>query len=77
MTKIGIIGCGFVGDIHAASFRMVPGTEVAAVAARAPGKAKHFARERGIAHAFEDYRQLLAMREIDLVTLAHRTESSG
>jgi myo-inositol 2-dehydrogenase/D-chiro-inositol 1-dehydrogenase len=70
MTKIGIIGCGFVGDIHAAAFQMVPGAEVLAVAARSPGRATHFAKERGIANAFEDYRQLLAMKEIDLVTLA-------
>src|SRR5437868_6391099 len=70
MTRIGIIGCGFVGDIHAASFRMVPDAEVTAVAARSPGKAKHFAKERGIANAFEDYRQLVAMKDVDLVTLA-------
>jgi myo-inositol 2-dehydrogenase/D-chiro-inositol 1-dehydrogenase len=70
MTKIGIIGCGFIGDIHAAAFRMVPGAAVIAVAARSPGKAEHFAKERGIANAFQDYRQLLAMKEIDLVTLA-------
>jgi len=70
MIKIGIIGCGYVGDLHAAAFRLVPDAEVMAVAARLTGKAKHFAKERGIPNAFEDYRQLLAMKEIDLVTLA-------
>ena len=31
-VKVGIVGTGFVGDIHAASFEMVPGGEVVAVA---------------------------------------------
>ena len=58
----------FIADLHAAAFRMVPGAEVVAVASPAPGKAKHFAAERGIPQAFEDYRDLLAVKDIDLVT---------
>ncbi len=68
-VRVGILGTGFVGDIHAAAFKMVPDAEVVAVASPSPGKAKAFAEERGIPHAFQDYRELLAMRQIDMVTL--------
>jgi predicted dehydrogenase len=69
-VKVGLIGSGFVADLHAAAARMVPDLELVAVASPSPGKAKHFAQERGIPRAFEDYRDLLALPEISLVTLA-------
>ncbi len=70
-VKVGIIGSGFVADIHAHAFReYVPGAEVVAVASPTPGKAERFARERGIPNAFEDYRALLEQKDIQLVTLA-------
>jgi predicted dehydrogenase len=69
--KVGLIGAGFVSDIHAYAFqKYVPQAEIVAVASPTPGKAAAFARQRGIPHAFEDYRQLLAMKEIDVVTVA-------
>jgi predicted dehydrogenase len=69
-VKVGLIGTGFVGDIHAAAFKTVPDAEVIAVASPTPGKAKAFAKERGIPKAFQDYRDLLAVKEIEMVTLA-------
>jgi len=68
-VKIGLVGSGFVADLHAAALRLVPDAELAAVASPTPGKAKHFAEERGVPLAFEDYRQLLAVKDLDLVTL--------
>jgi len=67
--KIGLIGAGFIGDIHAAALRMVPDAEVVAVASPPQGQAESFANGRGIPHAFRDYRDLLAMKEIDMVTI--------
>jgi predicted dehydrogenase len=69
-VKVGLIGTGFVADLHAAAFAMLPDAEVVAVASPTPGKARAFAERRGIPHAFEDYRDLLAVRDIELVTLA-------
>ena len=70
-VRVGIIGSGFVADIHAHAFqRFVPDAEVVAVASPTPGKASRFARERGIPHAFQSWPELLALPEIDLVTLA-------
>ncbi len=68
-VNVGLIGTGFVGDIHAAAFKMVPDAQVVAVASPTPGKAKAFAEERGIPRAMEDYRDLLALDEVDMVTL--------
>jgi len=68
-VRVGLIGTGFVADIHAAALAMVPDAEVVAVASPTPGKAKAFAKERGIPKAFEDYRDLLALEEVELVTL--------
>jgi len=68
-TRVGLIGTGFIGDIHAAAFKTVPEAEVVAVASPTPGKAEAFARERGIPKAFQDYRALLALQEVDVVTL--------
>jgi predicted dehydrogenase len=69
-VRVGLVGTGFVGDIHVAAFRMVPDAEVVAVASATPGKAKHFASERGIPNAFDDYRDMLRLRELDLVSIA-------
>jgi predicted dehydrogenase len=69
-VKVGLIGSGFVADIHAHAFgQFVPDAEVVAVASPTPGKAARFAGKHGIPHAFEDYRDLLAMKEVYLVTL--------
>ena len=38
-VKIGLIGSGFVADIHAAAVKMVPEADVVAVASSSPSKA--------------------------------------
>src|SRR5690348_14026268 len=70
-VKVGLIGAGFVGDIHASSIKQfVPEAEVVAVASATPGKAERFAREHGIPRAFADYRELLALDDVELVLVA-------
>jgi predicted dehydrogenase len=66
--KVGLIGAGFISDIHAFSFKnFVREAEVIAVAS--PNKASSFAKKHSIPNVFEDYHELLAMKDIDLVTL--------
>lgn len=67
--RVGLIGTKFITTIHAEALRSVPGVEIFAVAGRTPGTAKTFAQPRGIPHAVDDYLQLLAMPEIDIVVL--------
>ncbi len=69
-VKVGIIGSRFEGDIHAASFQMVPdAAEVVAIASPTPGNAQKLADRYGIARVFTDYRQMLAEKDIEMVTI--------
>lgn len=68
-VRVGLIGTGFVADIHAAAYRMVPDAEVVAVASPSPGKAKRFADERGIPRSFERYQDVVALKDVDLIDL--------
>jgi predicted dehydrogenase len=68
-VKVGLLGSGFIADIHADAYKFVPDAEVVAVASPTPGKARKFAEEKGIPKAFEDYRDVLALEEVDVVDL--------
>jgi predicted dehydrogenase len=66
---VGIVGAGRVGiDWHLPDIRAAGG-EVAALADVVPGRAARFAAQHGIAHAFDDYRGLLALPEVDGVAI--------
>lgn len=68
-TKIGIIGAGRVGvDWHLPDIRTAGG-EVTALADVVPGRAARLAADRGVPLAFDDYRALLALDEIDAVAI--------
>ncbi len=70
-VKVGIIGSGFEADIHAASFQIMPEeAEVVAVASPTPGHAEALARRYRVPRVFRDYREMLAERDIDMVTIA-------
>jgi len=70
-VKVGIIGSRFQADIHAASLTMVPdAAEVVAVASPTPGNAQKLADRYGIDRVFTDYRQMLAEKDIEMVTIA-------
>ena len=70
-VRVGLIGAGFVSDVHAQAFtQYVKNVEVVGVASRTQEKAAGFAAEHGIAHAYGDYRALLDRPDIDVVTVA-------
>ena len=67
-VKVGLVGAGFVGDIHHAAFKgWVHNAEVVAVSS--PNNAAQFAKAREIPHAFADYSEMLGDREIDVVSI--------
>jgi predicted dehydrogenase len=70
-VRVGLIGSGFVSEIHHEALRRVPGAEVIAVTSPTPGHAERFAAERGIPHHFTDARALLDLKQVDLVLLGH------
>src|SRR5262249_49838468 len=66
---VGIIGSQFIAEIHAESFRHVPDAEAVAVAYPTRAHVEAFAQRHGIPKALTDYRDLLALAEVDMVTL--------
>ncbi len=70
-VKIGIIGSQFEANIHAASINMASEfAEVVAVASPTPGNAAALAKTYGIPRVFTDYSQMLAERDIEMITIA-------
>lgn len=67
--KVGLVGSQFISHIHANALRRCPDAEVLAVASPTAGHAEAFATKQGIAHHFTDYRQMLAMPELDLIVV--------
>ena len=66
LVKVGMIGAGFVADIHHAAFKgWMHNAEVVAVAS--PNNAPVFAQERGIPKAYRDHREMLEDKDIDVV----------
>jgi len=69
-VNVGLVGCGFVAELHMYAYKRVYGldAEVTAVAARGD-PVVDFARKHGIRTAYRDFRALLADREIDVVDI--------
>ena len=66
--KVGIVGSGFGGTVHAPAFTLHPKFEVVAIAS--PANAERVARERQIPHAFATLDALLQAVEVDVVSIA-------
>jgi predicted dehydrogenase len=68
-VRIGVIGAGGISNAHMGGYKQLEGVEVVAVADVVPGKAKAWAERYDVPNAFEDHRKLLAMPEIDGVSV--------
>lgn len=69
MIKIGIIGTGF-GTTQTISFSALNGAEVIALCGAHYEKTKKKAQELNVPKVYKTYQELLADKEIDLVTIA-------
>ena len=71
LLGIGCIGLGRMGSIFTRHLSgRVPGAKLVAVADSAPGLAERTAAELGVPRWFEDYRELLAVPDVDAVVIA-------
>ncbi len=68
-VKIGIVGSGFIADIHAASIAMGKWGEVVAVASPTRGNAAKLANKYGATRSYTDYQDLLDDEEVELVSV--------
>ncbi|NLE76555.1 MAG: Gfo/Idh/MocA family oxidoreductase [Chloroflexi bacterium] len=69
--RIGLVGAGFVGSIHARGYRRLAdlGVEIVAVAAVPLAQAEDLAAEFGVPHVCDDYRRVLERPDVDIVDL--------
>jgi predicted dehydrogenase len=69
-VRVGLIGCGFVSELHMYAFRRVYGVDAQVVAVAARGDhVQAFAAKHGIAETHRDYRAMLADPMIDVVDI--------
>lgn len=74
--RIGVIGAGRIGRIHAKSLAfMVPDAEVACISDLRPDAAKQLAEECGVDKTTGDYRDILNDRKIDAVCICSTTDT--
>ncbi|EJN14501.1 putative dehydrogenase [Bradyrhizobium sp. YR681] len=68
--RVGLVGCGFVSELHMYAFRRVYGVdvEVAAVAARGD-KVVAFAQHHNIPRVYRSFAELIADADIDVVDI--------
>lgn len=68
--RVGLVGCGFVSELHMYAFRRVYGVdvEVAAVAARGD-RVVEFADRHNIPRVYRSFAELIADRDLDVVDI--------
>jgi predicted dehydrogenase len=67
---VGIIGTGFARSTQIPAFQALPGVEVVSIASARLERAEQVARERGIPHATQDWREVVREPSVDLVSIA-------
>ncbi len=67
--RIGVIGLGWFGEIHCETIVGVPNLELAALCTRRPGRLAEQARKFGVKKTYADYRDMLADKDIDAVSI--------
>jgi len=67
--RVGVIGTGFGARVHIPVFQRHPGAAVVAVCSAHLPRARAAARQQRIPAAFDDYRQMLAECDLDIVSV--------
>lgn len=67
--RIGVIGLGWFGEIHCETIMGIPNLELAALCTRTPARLKQQAAKFGVKKTYRDYRELLADKDIDAVSI--------
>ncbi len=67
--RCGVIGLGWFGEHHVDTLQSLPLAEVFAVCTRRDHRVKEIAEKYGVQKTYTDYHDLLADRDIDMVTV--------
>src|SRR5215831_5410238 len=69
-VRVGLVGCGFVAELHMYAYKRAFGVDAAVTAVAARGDhVVDFARKHGIATTYRSFEALLADRDIDVVDI--------
>lgn len=70
-VNVALIGTGFIAETRARAYAGITGYEVriAAVASRSKDRATAFARKHGVPEVYDDYREILARSDIEIIDL--------
>ena len=71
ILKVGIIGCGWIAEAHAESYKRCPDVEIVAGADLIPGKARAFFEKLGLpeVRCYTDHNAMLEAEELDIVSV--------
>jgi len=86
-VRVGIIGCGFIGKVHAHGYRNLPlfydpppvRARITHVCTSRDETARAAAAQLGAQHALTDYRRITESDEVDIVHICtpnHRTSTA-
>ena len=75
MVNIGVIGCGRVANLHLGAYRHIPEANVVAVSDIDLEKAKLFAQNYDISKVYNNYLDILEMKDLDFVTICTPTST--
>jgi UDP-N-acetylglucosamine 3-dehydrogenase len=67
--RIGVIGLGWFGEIHCETIVGIPNMELAALCTRTPERLAQQAEKFGVKKTYRDYREMLADKDIDAVSI--------
>ena len=69
VVRVGVIGLGWFGEMHAAAYKHVYNAELAALCTRRPERLAEMAGKYGVDKTYQDYHDLLADPDIDAVSI--------
>jgi myo-inositol 2-dehydrogenase/D-chiro-inositol 1-dehydrogenase len=76
VIRVGVIGAGRIGKIHAESLAArIPGAEIAAIADVNLNAARELAEKYRISQVYSDYREIMADGSIDAVAICSSTDT--
>jgi len=68
-VKYGVIGLGWFGEKHCEALAGIPHVELAALCTRRPDRLGEVAKRFGVKQTFTDYNKMLAMKELEAVSV--------
>ncbi len=72
-VRVGLVGSQFISAIHAEALQQCAAAEIVAVASPTRRHVEAFAEKFNIPGRFTDYREMLALAELDLVLIGRPT----